>query len=87
VDLVVQAMAGIKGADIAKVVEGLSEEDCDTAMKYIYKCLAAEDYTEDAMEARARQVQCGVVLAFHAAIKQKSGVSSIVRVLSSQYHL
>ena len=63
-------ISGIGDSEIDGVVAKLSTEECDTLMKYIYKCLSDSDSDLS-----------GIMLKWHAKVNAKAGQGCIVRTM------
>lgn len=72
--MVVRALLAIQDDKINETIDGLSSEEQDTAMKYIFKGL------ETGLES-------GKLLKWHASLTEKAGLGCIVRVLSDRKHV
>ncbi|KAJ2717107.1 arp2/3 complex subunit [Coemansia spiralis] len=71
--LVGEIMMATRAQDIASVVGGLSEDDRDVLLKYVYHGLA-----------RPAAFNCGVLLGWHERVVEAGGLGSIVRMLSDR---
>jgi len=71
--VVMEVLSAIKSSEITKVVGTLSAEEQDVLMKYVYRGMAG---AEEGLSAS--------LLLWHGAIVAKSGLGSIVRVLSDR---
>ena len=67
----VSVLTAIKEADMKKNVDGLSPDELDVLMKYVYKGL------EDGENSTA-------LLRWHAAVAEKGGLGCIVRALAER---
>ena len=61
-------LSGVKEAEIAKTVDGLSQEERSAAMKFVYRGMATGQ-------------NCTQMLKWHSALYDKDGAGSIMRVL------
>jgi len=61
-------LSAVKEADIAKTIDGLSVEERSAAMKFVYRGMATGQ-------------NCTQMLKWHAALYDKDGAGSIMRVL------
>ena len=66
-------MSAVKEADIEKVVGGLSLEECDVLMKYIYRGLGPAGKKNEVYSA---------LLKWHPVVLKRAGQSSIIRAIS-----
>ncbi|KAJ2770898.1 arp2/3 complex subunit [Coemansia nantahalensis] len=71
--LVGEVLMATRAQDIAGVIAGLSEDDRDALLKYVYHGLA-----------RPAAFNCGVLLSWHERVVEAGGLGSIVRVLSDR---
>merc|ERR1712106_288803 len=69
------ALAGFKSSEIPKAVGTLSDEECDTLMKYIYRGMAETSEESD---------DSSIYLAFHAALFEKHGHGVIMRTVADR---
>ena len=65
---VVGVLAGVKEADIGKILDSLSADERVNAMKFVYRGMATGQ-------------NCTQLLKWHSAIYDKDGAGSIMRVL------
>nr|ABL85455.1 actin related protein 2/3 complex subunit 5 [Suberites domuncula] len=70
---VLDVLTRFKSSDVEKSVNSLDEEQRDTLMKYIYRGFS--EPTENS---------CGILLVWHEKNLAKSGVGSIVRVMTDR---
>eukprot|EP00010_Vexillifera_abyssalis_P008805 CAMPEP_0201550500 /NCGR_PEP_ID=MMETSP0173_2-20130828/6851_1 /ASSEMBLY_ACC=CAM_ASM_000268 /TAXON_ID=218659 /ORGANISM="Vexillifera sp., Strain DIVA3 564/2" /LENGTH=136 /DNA_ID=CAMNT_0047960487 /DNA_START=44 /DNA_END=454 /DNA_ORIENTATION=+ len=82
-EVFLQAISTIKSADIKGIVDGLNDDECDGVMKYVYAGLAKDEKTDDPLEQRSRATQCGSLLAWHGALKEKAGLGCIIRAMTA----
>lgn len=71
IDIVLSALAAVSDANIAGVVDGLSEDQCDVLMKYVYKGLEKGENS-------------GSLFKWHAKVQSKAGLGSIVRAMTDR---
>jgi len=71
-DVVAQVLTNTKEADIAKVVDSLDVEELDILMKYIYRCMESGEHDSKSL------------FKWHEKVLEKSGMGSIVRVLTER---
>jgi actin related protein 2/3 complex subunit 5 len=69
--LVVRALVLVKEADMAKTLESLGDAEVDAALKYVYWGLSSGQNATS-------------LLKWHAALIEKNGVGSIMRVLTER---
>jgi len=69
--VVMTVLAAVKEADIAKMVDSLSEADRSTAMKFVYR----------GMSLPGNSAPYNQLLKWHSALYDKDGPGSIMRVL------
>lgn len=68
-DVVMRALSAVRDTAIDSTLDALSEAECDTLMKYIYRGM---DEGEN----------CSLLLKWHARVLAKAGPASIVRVMT-----
>ena len=66
-------LAAVSDSEIPALVNGLSLEDCDTLMKYVYKLMQ-----------RPKTSNCASLLKFHGQLVEKAGHGSIIRVMTDR---
>ena len=71
-DVVAKVLVNTKEADIPKIVDSLDADELDILMKYIYRCLETGDNDSKPL------------FKWHEKVLEKSGMGSIVRVLSER---
>lgn len=70
-DLVGEVLLGIKDADIAKCINGLTPDQLDTLMKYIYRGLSTYNNSN-------------TYLKWHEHVRAKGGLGTIIRCLAER---
>ncbi|KAJ2660237.1 arp2/3 complex subunit [Coemansia sp. RSA 1200] len=71
--LVAEVLMATRTQDVNGVVGGLSEDDRDVLLKYIYHGLA-----------HPAEFNCGVLLSWHERVVEAGGLGSIVRVMADR---
>jgi hypothetical protein len=77
-------------ADIPNIVNALSLDACDLLMKYIYKFMEKKNMTGESTSNKftSESSKSNNIFAFllklHAAVLEKAGIGSIVRVLTER---
>ena len=71
--IIEKVLAAISDSEIPALVGGLSLEDCDTLMKYVYKLMQ-----------RPKTSNCASLLKIHASLVEKAGLGSIVRMMTDR---
>ena len=66
-----KVLGAITDSEIATLVGGLSMDQCDVLMKYVFKLMG-------------RNSNCGIMLKFHAQLVEKAGLGAIVRVMTDR---
>ncbi|EDV27613.1 Actin-related protein 2/3 complex subunit 5 [Trichoplax sp. H2] len=69
---VLKVLTSHRSSDIEKSIQGLSQQEIDTLVKYIYRGFA-----------EAKDSSCATLLAWHEKATAAGGLGSIVRVLTS----
>ncbi|VDK59584.1 unnamed protein product [Anisakis simplex] len=75
--LVTRVLTNFKTSDIESAVQGLSDEEVDLLMKYVYK----------AMDIQADNATCPYLLSWHAQLLARGGYGSIIRVFCDRQRL
>ena len=73
-DVVSGVLQNIGEGDIQKQIDGLSTDECDTLMKYLYKLMGDSGNTD----------RNGVLLKWHSKLVEKTGPGSIVRSMTDR---
>jgi len=71
--VVEKVLTTLADSEIPAIIESLDLESCDALMKYLYKFME-----------RPKTSNCGLMLKIHAALSEKAGMGSIVRVLTDR---
>ncbi|KAJ2125162.1 arp2/3 complex subunit [Coemansia sp. RSA 2131] len=71
--LVSEILMATRAQDIGSVVGGLSDDDRDVLLKYIYHGLA-----------HPAEFNCGVLLSWHERVVESGGLGSVVRVMADR---
>lgn len=66
-----KVLGAITDSEIATLVGGLSMDQCDVLMKYVFKLMG-------------KNSNCGGMLKFHAQLVEKAGLGAIVRVMTDR---
>lgn len=75
--LVTKVLMNVKMADIEAMVKGLTDDEVNLLMKFIYK----------AMDTQADNATCLYLLSWHAQVLARGGYGSIIRVFCDRQRL
>lgn len=66
-----KALSAISDSEVSGLIDGLSLEECDLLMKYVYKMMSVKS-------------SCSTMLKMHAKLVEKAGLGSIVRAMTDR---
>jgi len=69
--IVVKAIGSVPKKDVAEVIDGLSGEEQDALMRYLYRGLADRE-------------ACSQLLEWHGALTEKAGMGCVMRALADR---